>query len=245
VLLTLAPGTALAQNHVVEPGGVASDASGPISRAVVMEAARLAALAPPPAEPTRETPDQDWSRVRKLTPGTEIIVIVRAEEPGTRYFIAADESGATLLNVPALLLPKAAARELIDIASSHPDAFAPGRSNFVGGSVRAGDDGVFVAGRKVAEFGQVVQRIARSDISEIRAATKVRKGYPVGGALLGALGGAFAGPLIGAFLQPACQCDDPGLAGAMFGLIAGPIAFGTWGYFAMSHLEDSVIYSTH
>src|SRR5712691_10668420 len=45
--------------------------------------------------------NRKWERLRKLEPGTELEVTVRGVELGTRYFILADESGITALNVTA------------------------------------------------------------------------------------------------------------------------------------------------
>ena len=65
---------------------------GPITRAISREAGRVAAV-------QREPVDPDWSRVRKLEPGTEIMVTATGSQPGKRslYFQSADESGLTVL----------------------------------------------------------------------------------------------------------------------------------------------------
>ena len=51
-------------------------------------------------------------------------------------------------------------------------------------NVRVGRDGVFVAGGKVADLGQVVQVIARDDVAEIRGPV-VARGSVLGGVLGG------------------------------------------------------------
>lgn len=81
--------------------GLASQGpAGPLARAVTREAVRLAAdgaSASAEAVPAGNTPGtSDWSRVRKLARGKEIILTVKGSTPVRRYLIAADESGLTL-----------------------------------------------------------------------------------------------------------------------------------------------------
>jgi hypothetical protein len=86
--------------------------SGPIARAVTREAIRLAAASAEAGTSELEAVQQagkpvqaDWSRVRKLAPGTEVIVIVQGSRPGTRYVVLADESELTVINLTAPELP--------------------------------------------------------------------------------------------------------------------------------------------
>jgi hypothetical protein len=95
------------------------------------------------------------------------------------------------------------------------------RATFIYGRIRIAPDGVFVHERKVAERGDVVERLARDGVVEVRAphtSTNVAAG------ILGGVGGFFAGAMIGAAVQPRCSCDDPGVAGAIFGAPIGAIA---------------------
>ena len=71
---------AAAQDRLDEP------TSGPIARAVTREAVRLATAQP------NEPADRDWSRVRDLKSGTEIIVTVGTSRPARRSFVRADDS---------------------------------------------------------------------------------------------------------------------------------------------------------
>jgi len=41
----------------------------------------------------------DWSRVRKLAPGTEIFLSVRDSQPRERVVVGADDSSVTTLNL--------------------------------------------------------------------------------------------------------------------------------------------------
>ena len=54
-------------------------------------------------------------------------------------------------------------------------------------NVRVGPDGVFVAARKVADLGQIVERIARTDVAEVGSPVRTRgsTGWAVSGAAAG------------------------------------------------------------
>lgn len=47
---------------------------------------------------------------------------------------------------------------------------------------------------------------------------------------LGAMGGFFGGGWVGARLEPACNCDDPGLKGALIGAPIGAVVGGIAGW---------------
>jgi hypothetical protein len=91
--------------------------------------------------------------------------------------VAGDDSGLTVLNVADPMLPATAREVLREVALHHADYFASAQQ---GGQfvlqkhVRIGPDGVFVADQKVAELGQVVNKIARNDVAEIKAQKKGR-----------------------------------------------------------------------
>src|SRR5437660_915096 len=80
--------------------------AGPISRAITVEAGRLAATSAPAEanQRTREPVNATWSRVRRLKPGTEIMMTANGSQPGKRYVLSADEAGITLLNLADLTL---------------------------------------------------------------------------------------------------------------------------------------------
>lgn len=77
-------------------------AADPIARSITREAARFAAAQ------QNQSADAEWSRVRGLAPGTEVIVTVHGSPPGTRYVVLADTSDLTVLNVADSTLPVAA-----------------------------------------------------------------------------------------------------------------------------------------
>ena len=154
--------------------GLASQGpAGPLARAVTREAVRLAADGASPAaeavQAGKRSGTSDWSRVGTLARGTEIIVTVKGSTPVRRYLIAADESGLTILNLAAVGLQFTAARVLRDMASHHPEDLQAAQTGKTVDqeSVRVAPDGVFLAGGKVADLGQVVENIARTDVAEI------------------------------------------------------------------------------
>lgn len=189
-----------------------------------------------------------WSRVRELAPGAEIIVTVKGSPPGRRYFAAAatksstlppfrparpsivkvppfDEPDLTVLNVADPMLPAEVRDVLRAVASSHPDYFLAaqnGGQSVLEKSVRMGPDGVFVADRRVADLGQIVERIARADILEIRTpgigpARRTARG------LLGGFAGLFIGGMIGGMVGISMHASnhDANLGGMLVGMTAG------------------------
>src|SRR5437867_11778883 len=103
-LVTSLIGSALpvaAQQHTPMPG--------PIARSITREATRFATVQQ--SKPV----DSEWSRVRKLAPGTELIVIVKGSQPSNRYFVAGGGSDLAVLDVGASWLPARARDGLRDL----------------------------------------------------------------------------------------------------------------------------------
>jgi hypothetical protein len=213
---------------------------GPIARSIAREAVRLA------VDSRAGSADVEWSRVRKLASGTEIVVTLEGSQPGERYVVRADESDLTVLKVVDPPLPAAAKDVLRGVASNHPEYFSAaqqGGTFVLEKSVRLRADGVFVGDRKVADLGQVVENIARNDVAEIKTR---QKGRGVWGHL-GPLGGYVAGAMSGGFVAGfACQaavgrdrCDTGAfLTGALLGGIAG----GIYGFRAANRETEHLIY---
>src|SRR5262245_10385801 len=173
--------------------------AGPIARALTSEASRLAAVAEPlssaigAVEMGGAPARSDWRPVRQLRPGGEIIVTVKGSPAGNRHFVLADESALVVLNLTDPTLPSAARELLRSMAMYHTAYFAEGASQGLfeqrDREVRIGRDGVFVAGRKVADLGQVVEHIARTDVAEIQRRRPGARGKVAKGAFIGAVGG--------------------------------------------------------
>lgn len=91
------------------------------------------------------------------------------------------------------------------MASDHPERFSYDRTNFVGTHLRIGPDGVFVADQRVADAGQIVERIARDDVRSIVRPVRRR------GSKWGAVGGAAVGAWLGvgvAVVQATTPCGE-------------------------------------
>ena len=197
----------------------------------------IASAVPVAAQPV----DSQWSRVRKLAPGTELVVNAKGAQRPSRYFVAGDESDLTVLNVDAPALPGAARDVLRNLASTHPEYFLAARK---GGrfefekNVRMGPDGVFVADRKVADLAQVVEQYGRLDITEIK--TAAIESNPVGCGFAGFYGGGLVGGLPGAVIGGAVGRDTgPALLGMMVGWFVGAV----YVYGKCRHKPEKAIYS--
>jgi hypothetical protein len=154
-------------------------AAGPIHRAMLSEAVRLAATSGDPTasaikkvEPGRQSKSSDWSRVYQLTPVAEIIVTVLGAPPALRYLLAGNESELLVLDRASPALSIAAKDMLREAVSTHDLRNAASADPFFAWafvhrkSVLLSPDGVFVGGLKVAEPEQV-EHIVRSDVAEI------------------------------------------------------------------------------
>lgn len=215
--------------------------AGPIARSIASEAARFAAAQP------NQSADAEWSRVRNLAPGTEVVLTVKGSQPGGRSFVIADEAQLTTLHRFVDQDGRAATRVLLDRAAHHPESFADIQQAgaFVDNDVRVGPDGVFVAGRKVADLGQFVERIARTDVLEIRV---IRTRGSTRGAVIGTGAGLLLGVTtmlgIGFNKCTTAQGGCHGAWGPLMGLavVGFPVAGGVLGYRASSHKTEDVIY---
>jgi hypothetical protein len=135
-----------------------SDGSTPIHLQAMREPVRLSAIQQGQSIDT-------WSRLRTLEPGTAITVTVQGSPPGRRYVVLADEASLIVLDLSYPGLPAAAVRILRDMATSHPEYFAAVQARvFVDRDLRVGPSGVFLADQRVADLGQVVERISRTDV---------------------------------------------------------------------------------
>ncbi len=176
--------------------------AGSLARATTIETVRLAAAGETVSSSVDAvqrggTPaESNWSRVRGLAPGTEVIVTVHGSQPGTRYVVLADESELTVLNLTDPKLPAVARDALHDVATHHPEYFPrvqKGGQFVLDKNVRVGPDGVFMADRKVADLGQVIENIARNDVAEISALAKPVWSSVERGARIGAWAGLATG----------------------------------------------------
>ncbi len=217
---------------VAATGGIDST-TGPISLTMAREASRLAAeSAASSGQPGEEVTDSGWSRVRKLEPGTEVIVSTIGSQPVRRYVLWADEAGISVLNLTDADLSADVALVLQETAGNHPEYFAAAQSEefVLRKNIRLKPDGVFVADHKVAALGRIVQYIGRSQVVELRLLHDHSIAKSVGFGLVIGLG---AGLLVGR-LNDCSPCDSAGLVtfattiwglglGAAGGLVVGSI----------------------
>jgi hypothetical protein len=220
--------------------------TGPLARAAIREAVRLAATpdelttsADESVEQRNQSGQSDWSRVRDLGPGTEIVVIVIGQPPATRYLITQDESRLTVLNVSVATLPVSARNELRGVASHHAEYFAAaqqGRTFVLGKSVRLEPHGVFVADRRAADLTQIIEHVGRHDVVEIDTTERHRNWLVCG--VVG-YGGFFAAGMAAGF---AGGYISDSLGGAMLGALIGGSAGGVWAYRKCRHKPEEVIY---
>jgi hypothetical protein len=184
----------------------------------------------PPGGPTL----YDWSRVRELQAPAEITVTTRRSRASTRIFIAADESRVVALNLSSPALPQPSIRLFHAMAAQHPQAFLTvgTTGGLVQDDVRVGREGVFVAGRKVADLEEIVVTIPREDVIEVDGPVVAR------GSVAGATLGGWLGFAVGVV---------PGLGGveaaAAWPLLVGSVVLGAYlGYRWSSHTTDDIVY---
>jgi hypothetical protein len=204
--------------------------AGPIRRTMMREAIRLAAesAAVDAAQLAGGSTNTDWSRVRKLEPGTEITVRIRGSQAGNRSFVSADEVGLTVLNLTDPTLPSAVKAVLREMASKNPGYLTGEREGGVlSGDVRVEREGIFVKNQKTADLRQLLERIPRAEVAEIVRPGRLPtdswfKRHP---AATGALVGLAIGLPIGFTCGEGCPFTAPmfgaGLGAAVGGL-AGP-----------------------
>jgi hypothetical protein len=205
------------------------------------------------SQPRDTSEGSQWARVRRVTSGTEVVVAVGT--PGTidatdlilrRYFLSADDSGITLLNLTRPALPATVARSLREIAARHP-GFLEGAARggvYVIGSVRLTSAGVFMADRQIADLGDVVETRTRKEVVAIQTR---QRGRGVWGHL-GPLGGYFVGAMSGGYLAGlACQAtvgrDRCDTGAFLTGALAGGLSGIGYGIHAARRETDEVIYA--
>jgi len=217
---------------------------GPLGLAAMRAATQLASKpASLPAQPAEDPHQADWSRVRALEAATDITLTVTGAVPVQRSFVRADDTTLTVLNLTDPSLPRVAVQTLrIMLTANRPQDFATSARTFIDREVRFGPGGLFVADRKVADFGQIVERIARSDIVVVAIPLRVR------GSLLGAGIGAGIGVWVGYRIVAFSTLDCPygGHCIAVQVRRAAPawlpVAFGLLGYQASQHTVGGEVY---
>jgi hypothetical protein len=129
----------------------------------------------------QEGASRSWSTIRHWEPGTEVTVRTPAFEQHRRHFIAADDAAITLLNLSGAGLPPNVAKPLLRIVVEHPEYFPvpDGKTVVLDKRVSLDSSGIFVSGQKVAEYSEIVERIARTDLEGGTVLVGASKGMSV------------------------------------------------------------------
>ena len=208
--------------------------------AIAREAVRLSVEGRP------GSPAPEWSRVRKVAPGTEIIVTVKGSPLRGRDVVRVDDSDLMLLNLADPRLPATVKAVLRGVAARHPEYFPAaqqGATFVLDRSVRLQLGGVFLGDAKVADLEEVIEHIARDDIAEIKTRQKGRGVWghlgPLGGYFVGAMAG---GVVAGLACQAAAGRDQCDSGAFLTGMLGGGIAGGVYGFRAANRETEDVIY---
>ena len=189
--------------------------------------------------------DVDWSRVSRLKPGDELIVVLKGSDEAVRHFVSADDHVVRVLNLADSAMPAATGRALREIASQSPQDFenAARGGTFIRDGLRLSSDGVFAGGHKVADLQQVVETRPRADILEVRTRQKGRGFWghlgPLGGYFVGAFAGGYAGGLACKASVSHKRCDTDVVAK---GMVVGAVVGTGYGFHAARRVTEDVVY---
>jgi hypothetical protein len=182
-----------------------------------------------PAADSRRQDDRDWDRVRRLRSGTEIVVTAVTLPAAPYEMLAANDLVLTLLNTTAMASSRHESR-LRRIDSESLARVAQGSFAIVDGDLRVGAEGIFVAGQKVMDIGELLVTVPRAEVSRITRMEVHSTRSGVGGGFLGFFGGYFLGALLGAKIASARGGDASNLNWLFFGGLGGAIAGAIFGH---------------
>ena len=195
----------------------------PIGRAMAREALRFASEPDTGAQNIGNTSDAAWSKVRKLNPGAEITLTTSSQQQGVRYVLAVDESGMVVLNLSGRSIPRHVVDALRTTAVDHPQYFSEaehGRAIALDRDISLDRDGVFVVGRNVARLDQLVERVDRAQIVELR----LPYGNPMANSMGVGIGIGLGAGVVADATSHCSGCLPSGVVlGAMLGFMVGSI----------------------
>lgn len=211
----------------------------PLARAIREHTSRMS------LETRSDRADAGWPRVRTLTPGTDVTLTTRGSQAAVRLFVAAVDSGLTVLNLSDTTLSAAASRTLRQIASQHPDYFAAAvrGGTFVIDGMHLSSVGLSVNGNTIADLPRVLETDGRDEVVEISVRRRGRGFWghlgPLGGYFVGAMAGGLAVGKVCQAINGTDRCDTGAfLGGSFFGGIAG----GTYGFVAARRTSEVIVY---
>ncbi len=107
-----------------------------------------------------------WEKTRKVTSGTEVILVVTGSQPSKVRLLFADDSMLLTLNPACQNLPAAVEQKLFRIGTKWPAILNGGQAVMEDG-VRVARDGVFRGQEKVEDLADVIQQTPRETIQGI------------------------------------------------------------------------------
>jgi hypothetical protein len=140
--------------------------------------------------PQRGSASPSWSTIRSWDLGAEVTVSTSRSESNRRYLIGVDDAAIALLDISGPRLPAGAAKLLRRQAKEHPEYFLEpdGKTIALDDHMSFNTSGLFVADQKVAEFGQIVERIPRAEVEGGTVFLDVKRGMRVSTQILIVLG---------------------------------------------------------
>jgi hypothetical protein len=150
----------------------------------------------------------DWSAVAALPSGTEVAITTADARRLIRHLAVAGPDGIVVLQVSESFLADPVRLRLLDMAATQPEALAAVEAGgrLEQGLLRLGPDGVFYAGNRVADLGQVLGRVSRLDIREVSVGFAKRRQWTVIGVLIGTGAGLFFGGHLAGLCEGGTGC---------------------------------------
>jgi hypothetical protein len=189
----------------------------------------VAVAVPLQAQRGQADSSQDWEHMRTLRPGTQIIVDAEGQGDARYEFVSAEGSALTIVTQAALNASPSDKRIIRNMTIKYSaDLLAAQHGEFVNGDVRISGDDIFVKGRRIAGVPDVIERLQRAAVRQVRL--DVPHPSPGRDAVLGLAIGAGIGLAFGAMLgcKRGERCDSPGIPQglALVGGVIG-VAIGT------------------
>ena len=124
----------------------------------------IASLVAPPAS-ARQKP-VEWEKVKKLPPGTEVVLTVAGGQPTKVHLVFADDARLLTLKDPGPRLSKGVEQFLFRAGPYWHDIVERG-GTYRGGTLRVSQDGLFDGGTKLADLTDLVQQTPRAEVVEV------------------------------------------------------------------------------
>jgi len=193
---------------------------------------------------TSATHDDRWTRVKRIAPGTDLVIATASSDGLTRVFVSADDDGMTVLNL-ATNPPCRSAKGLLDVARMRPELFEPARLavGFIAGDVDVRADRILVTGNWDCATSSVVERIPRASVRIVKSPRTVQSStaWTVAGASLGFIIGGYMA------VAAALSCDNGQVSSVCTTVpgvieLAAPVAGGLIGHHTTKHVVEDVYY---